>query len=228
MEIIRTVGKRLTKYWIAALLIPLAFAILGWILPVGSVYSRFQASSTIWLGNYGNSMFNKADNVRILLANEPFYKEYLPQLLEKEGDNFASDVNITILKKTIIQITYTASSRQQAAATVNKIADRFIARDHQAYSEKSEILKAALDRLDAVKKRTTDDPALFYQLKSEQLRDRPAQILQRAEAGTTRGSRAFSAKKRAVLGLVFGLTVVIFAAAWPELVREERRQREGD
>ncbi|MFT8708481.1 MAG: hypothetical protein ABF820_03595 [Sporolactobacillus sp.] len=228
MDIIRRIGKRLTKYWIAALLIPLAFAILGWVLPVGSAYSRFQASSTIWLGSYGNSMFNKADNARILLANEPFYKEYFPQLLKKEGDNFPSDVNITILKKTMIQITYTASSRQQAAATVNKIADRFITRDEQAYHEKSELLKAALVRLDDVKKQATDDPALFYQLKSEQLRDRPAQILQRAEAGTSRGSSAFSAKKRAVLGLVFGLTLVIFAAAWPELVREERRQREGE
>ncbi|CAM3248482.1 hypothetical protein [Sporolactobacillus spathodeae] len=227
MEIISRIGKRLRKYWVFVLAVPLVFGSLGWLLPVGKSFSHYQASATIWLGSYGDANYNQAENVRILLSNEPFYKEYLPELWKKDQTNFPADLTVTVLKNTMVQIAYTDNSRQQAAAITNQVADRFIARDHQAYTAKKQIISDTLKRLDRAPQGTTDTAQLYYQLKSAELRNKPAQILQRANPGTARGSAAFSSKKRSALGLVFGLTLVFFMAAWPELVRERDKRKEG-
>ncbi|MFT8318511.1 MAG: hypothetical protein ABF651_09645 [Sporolactobacillus sp.] len=229
MAIIRRIGNRLKKYlgWVIA--VPVLLGALGGFLPVGGDLSRFQASATILLGSYGDPQFNEPENVQILLTNQPFYQKNFPHWTADQINALPASLNVTVLKKKMIQIAYTSSSRDEAAEHTNRIASRFIREDHRAFNQKKQILTASIDRLEKVRDSSAagDTARMLYRLQSEQLREMPAQILQRAVPGSAHGSAAFSSKKRAILGIVLGLTLIFFAAAWPEFVSESAVRKDG-
>lgn len=229
MAIVRRIGHRLKKYLWIVLAVPILLGVLGAFLPVGKEMSRFQASATILLGSYGDPQFNDTENVQTLLTNLPFYQENFPQWAENQANALPADLNVTALKKNLILIAYTSSSREKAARRANRIASQFIQEDHQAFAQKKQILADTVQRLKKSKDSAAagDTARMLFRLQSEQLRDTPAQILQQAAPGSARGSAVFSSKKRAVLGIVFGLTLIFFAAAWPEFVRETTVRKDG-
>ncbi|MFT8872057.1 MAG: hypothetical protein ABF868_07160 [Sporolactobacillus sp.] len=228
MDALRRIGKRFKQYMWVVLALMLVLGATGWFLPFGKSLSRYQASATIWLGDYDNSSYNDTDNVQIMLNNLPFYKQYLPDLTTNVA-NFAADLSVTALRKTMIQVSYTGRTQQAAAETANRIAAQFLKLDHRAYEQREQMLAQVATQLETLQRTapSADGARMLYQLRSQQMTDKPAQLLQAAQVSGARGSSVFSAKKRALLGVLLGFTIAFFGFAFPELVAGDSR-RKGD
>lgn len=221
MNTIRNIAVRLKKYLWLALIIPILCGLIGWFVPAGKAPSNYTATVTFALGNYDNKDLNEPDPVTVLLLNAPFYQEQLPDLWEKDQQNLLSQLDVTTLSGNRLQLTYKGTSREETTDTANQIAEAFVAYDRAQYQKKIDIIDQSIQTLDHTesdKATVVDRERFLYKLKTEKLNMRPAQLLEPAEAGTSVGNAAFSPKKRAVLGVMLGVTIVFFAAAFPEFV----------
>ncbi|WP_100487026.1 hydrolase [Sporolactobacillus pectinivorans] len=224
MNVIRRIWARLKKYIWIVLAVPVILGGIGWFIPAAHDSSSYQASATLSLGMYWNNDYNTPEPVIQLLTNGPFYQNNLPELWNNQKQSLLSHLNVTSLKGNLIQLTYSGASKVNAAATVNRIAQAFLKSDQERYQTRRALTDQTIQAVNQSKTNGNTDidrERFLYQLGSDKLKMKPATLLEQATAGTGQGSNTFSPKKRAVLGIMLGLTLVFLWAVFPEFVREK-------
>ncbi|MDN3954943.1 hypothetical protein [Sporolactobacillus laevolacticus] len=224
MNAFNRVATRLkTHIWIV-LALPILLGIAGWVVPIGKMPSNYTAQATIQLGSYGNAEYNTPEQVIILLSNAPFYQKSLPDLWQENKQNLTSQLNISSLPNHLIQISSSGKTADETARRVNLIANAFLTNDRKQFNQKSKMIDQAIGDLKKVKTSQSDAVdrvRLLYKLESEKFKLQPAQLLEAAVPGTGSRTVPFSSKKRAILGFMVGITIILVAASLPEFVRNK-------
>ncbi|WP_353949278.1 hydrolase [Sporolactobacillus sp. Y61] len=216
---------RLRQYLWLALSVPILFGLIGWFVPTGGAPASYKAAVTLILGSHHNRVLNEQEPVTVLLTNAPFYQEQMPDLWEKEQNGLLSRLHVATLSAGRMQLTYTGTSAAEAANTANRIAEAFIRLDQKEYNKKTAVIDQsiqAVSRTDNVAATAVDRERFLYKLKTDRLALRPAELLEPAAAASGSIGSPFTPKKRAVLGVMIGLTLVILWAVFPEFVRERK------
>lgn len=222
MNLLKRFTARLKHYLWLVLALPAALAVIGFLVPVGSMPSSYQAQATVQLGNYEDPIFNETNQVMLMLANAPFYQQKLPQLWAQNEQELLSKVEIRDLNNRLIQLRYRAASKEEAKNGAQAITDAFLNADRQHYERRKRLIDQTLSQLEKEKTPASDSAArtrFFYKLQSLKLTMRPAQQLEQVSSSGA-SVTTLSSKKRAVLGAVIGMTLVLLAAALPEFIRK--------
>lgn len=222
MNLLKRFTARLKHYLWLVLALPAALAVIGFLVPVGSMPSSYQAQATVQLGNYEDPIFNETNQVMLMLANAPFYQQKLPQLWAQNEQELLSEVEIRDLNNRLIQLRYRAASKEEAKNGAQAITDAFLNADRQHYERRKRLIDQTLSQLEKEKTPASDSAArtrFFYKLQSLKLTMRPAQQLEQVSSSGA-SVTTLSSKKRAVLGAVIGMTLVLLAAALPEFIRK--------
>ncbi|GEB78291.1 hypothetical protein [Sporolactobacillus inulinus] len=222
MNLLKRFTARLKHYLWLVLALPAALAVIGFLVPVGSMPSSYQAQATVQLGNYEDPIFNETNQVMLMLANAPFYQQQLPQLWAQNEQELLSKVEIRDLNNRLIQLRYRAASKEEAENGAQAITDAFLNADRQHYERRKRLIDQTLSQLEKEKTPASDSAArtrFFYKLQSLKLTMRPAQQLEQVSSSGA-SVTTLSSKKRAVLGAVIGMTLVLLAAALPEFIRK--------
>lgn len=222
MNLLKRFTARLKHYLWLVLALPAALAVIGFLVPVGSMPSSYQAQATVQLGNYEDPIFNETNQVMLMLANAPFYQQKLPQLWAQNEQELLSEVEIRDSNNRLIQLRYRAASKEEAKNGAQAITDAFLNADRQHYERRKRLIDQTLSQLEKEKTPASDSAArtrFFYKLQSLKLTMRPAQQLEQVSSSGA-SVTTLSSKKRAVLGAVIGMTLVLLAAALPEFIRK--------
>ncbi|MCQ2010488.1 MAG: hypothetical protein ABF629_08840 [Sporolactobacillus sp.] len=224
MNVFRNVVTRLRKYlWIVAAL-PIILGIVGFFVPAGKMPSSFEAQTTVQLGSYGDDTTNDPNQVIVLLSNAPFYEKRLPELWEQQEQALLSQISITDLTNHLIQISYKGTSEAEAVEGVNRVTSAFLDEDKNRFDNKEKIIDEAINNLNkshVSSEETVSRARFLYTLQSRKVQMRRAQVLESAQKKSGSGVSTISSKKRAVLGFMLGITLVIIGAALPEFVRKK-------
>lgn len=228
MNVIRRISERLKKHMLVFIAIPLILGVAGWLMPVVHGSSTYQASATVALGKYWNYDLNTPEPVTQLLSNGPFYQKNLPDLWNSQQQNLLSHINVTSLKGNLVQVTYTGVSKTEAADTANRIANAFLKNDQEQYQKRMALTEQSIQAVTQSKTNESsavDKQRFLYQLGSDKIKMKPAELLEAAQPGVIKGTSSFTPKKRAVLGVVLGITLIFVWVAFPEFVREREGRR---
>ncbi|MCL1631548.1 hypothetical protein M3N64_06245 [Sporolactobacillus sp. CPB3-1] len=223
MKIFNSVAARMKKYWWIVVALPVLLGIIGWLVPAGKMPSSYEAQTTIQLGTYDDSVYNDPNQVLILLTNASFYEQQLPDLWNDQEQELLSRIGVTDLSNHLIQISYRGKSAEDAIMQVNKVADAFLAADQQRFEQKKKILDQAIQSMKTARAADGEVSRIryLYKLQSEKLELSQAKILEPAQKGTGTSVSAFSPKKRAALGFMIGVTLVVVGMVLPEFVRRK-------
>ncbi|QAA21741.1 hypothetical protein [Sporolactobacillus terrae] len=222
MNLLKRFTTRLKHYLWLVLALPAALAVIGFLVPVGAMPSSYQAQATVQLGSYEDPIFNETNPVILMLTNAPFYQQQLPQLWAQNEQELLSKVEIRDLNNRLIQLRYRAPSKEEAKNGAQAITDAFLNADRQHYNRREKLIDQTLSQLEKEKAPATDAAAgtrFVYKLQSLKLTMRPAQQLEQVSSSGA-SVTTLSSKKRAVLGAVIGMTLVLLAAALPEFIRK--------
>ncbi|WP_139692648.1 hypothetical protein [Sporolactobacillus terrae] len=222
MNLLKRFTTRLKHYLWLVLALPAALAVIGFLVPVGAMPSSYQAQATVQLGSYEDPIFNETNPVILMLTNAPFYQQQLPQLWAQNEQELLSKVEIRDLNNRLIQLRYRAPSKEEAKNGAQAITDAFLNADRQHYNRREKLIDQTLSQLEKEKALATDAAAgtrFVYKLQSLKLTMRPAQQLEQVSSSGA-SVTTLSSKKRAVLGAVIGMTLVLLAAALPEFIRK--------
>ncbi|WP_028977077.1 hypothetical protein [Sporolactobacillus terrae] len=223
MNLLKRFTTRLKHYLWLVLALPAALAVIGFLVPVGAMPSSYQAQATVQLGSYEDPIFNETNPVILMLTNAPFYQQQLPQLWAQNEHELLSKVEIRDLNNRLIQLRYRAASKEEAKNGAQAITDAFLDADRQHYNRREKLIDQTLSQLEKEKAPATDAAArtrFVYKLQSLKLTMRPAQQLEQVSLSSGASVTTLSSKKRAVLGAVLGMTLVLLAAALPEFIRK--------
>ncbi|MGM0902922.1 MAG: hypothetical protein ACQEXB_17715 [Bacillota bacterium] len=223
MEVmVRRIAGRSRKFLWMLLVIPILLGGIGWSLPVGKEPSIIRAEATISLGNYQNEDFNQAKKVVTLLSHAPFYQENLAHLVEENG--VPSQLTVLAVNEQMVKLILSDSSAQQAANTVNEIAQAFLAIDQQKFAEKKRIIEdsiAATEQEQVSEDAKVDQQRFLYELETAQLGLKHATLLKEAHPGElVVESKNLSSRDRAVLGVLIGVCIAFLVIVLPEVVRK--------
>ncbi|MCO7174939.1 hypothetical protein ACFP7A_04290 [Sporolactobacillus kofuensis] len=223
MNVLNRVFTRLKKYLWVVLALPVLLGVLGWLIPVGKMPSEYDAQATIQLGDYENNQYNDPQQVILLLSNLSFYEQNSHALGTDEAKTFMTRINVSEMPNHLIQISYRAQKANDAIDGVHQITNAFLKMDSKHFDEKEKVIDQtihAMKTMNPEQGETVNRERFLYKLQNEKLKMRPAQLLQAAKQGSNSGVTTLSSKKRAVLGIMLGITLVLIAAALPEFVRK--------
>lgn len=222
MPILNRLAARAKKYFLVLLAVPLILGLLGWVVPAGRAPASYKATATIAVGSYNDTDLNYRSRAATYLTSPPFYQKNMPEFWNRYGQNLLSRLTVSQIKSPLIQLTFSAPSRGEAADGVNRIAAAFLAADKAQYQLHREVIDQAIAAAQAAKPDTAtqiDRLNFIYSMKMKKLEYKPAQLFEAADPAGTSGSSVFTPKKRAVLGVMLGVTLSLVWLVLPELVR---------
>ncbi|RFU67440.1 hypothetical protein [Bacillus sp. V59.32b] len=225
-SIVKRLTARTKKYFFLLLSVPIILGALGWLLPAGKDLSGPPSEAEISLGSYENLDFNDQKQVIVLLSNLPFYQEHLPDVWRDHGEDILKDLRVTSVSEQNIKISYSNHPQTESARVVNKIADAFMELDKKNFEQKQTIIKESIDALkneEVGPEAKVDQQRFLYELQTAGLTIKPAVLLKSPETEAQQNV-APSSKKRAVLGVLIGLTLALLWIVIPELVRAQPKK----
>ncbi|WP_010631538.1 hypothetical protein [Sporolactobacillus vineae] len=223
------IAVRAKKYLLLIVAVPLILGLLGWFVPAGKAPSSYKATTTIALGNYDDPDYNYRSRVSVYLMSPEFYQAHMPDVWKAYRADLFPRLTVTQGKSPLIQVTFTGPSKKEAALGANQIASGFLAADKVQYQKHvavvdESITRAQMTKSDAAARAESD--SLIYTLKMKKLSLKPAQLMEAADPSRSSGSTVFTSKKRALLGIMLGLTLALAWLALPELVRPGEKDQE--
>lgn len=225
-SIVKRLIARTKKYFFLLLCIPIILGALGWLLPAGKELSGSPSEAEISLGSYENLDLNDQKRVIVLLSNLPFYQEHLPDVWKDHGEDILKDLRVTPVSEQNIKISYGNHPQTESIRMVNKIADAFLELDKKSFEEKQTIIKESIDALENDEvgpDAKVDQQRFLYELQTAGLTIKPAVLLKSPETEAQQNVGP-SSKKRAVLGILIGLTLALLWIVIPEFVRDQPKK----
>ncbi|MFS0656774.1 teichuronic acid biosynthesis protein TuaF [Bacillus sp. 179-C3.3 HS] len=217
------IRKRIRKYIVLLVLLPVLLAAFSFFFAKGTAGpSNYTATVTLTLGKYDDGVYNNIAEVTSLLKSDAFLKQALGDLKEEERQDVKNRLILTNQSDTQLQLAFTDAKDDQALAVVKQVSDTFLKQDNALFSERQQVIERRLSALEG--ESVSDDSKVdkerfLYELESTKLGMKQAKIVDPAQV-IDEGNKGMSAKKRALLGLIIGLSISFMFVVLPELFKE--------
>jgi teichuronic acid biosynthesis protein TuaF len=216
-ESFKRILTRFKRLFLVLLLLPILLAGLGYFFEMNQETTS-KAKAEIMLGDYEDSLFTDVGAVQELLKSE----RYLKDLKDKYDLNYvptdlAGKTNPTIKPGKIIEVSYSANSKEKTKKTLNDLVNAFLEDSNNNYEDKKEELE---DTIQDLKEATTEDEVSkidkIHERNSELEELRPTQIHKEVSVDETKNNPM----RRAILGFLIGTMFSISILLVPEVFRK--------
>ncbi|MDM5299617.1 hypothetical protein QUF51_15825 [Bacillus pumilus] len=220
---ISRIGKRMKKYIVWLVLLPVLLAAFGFFFAKGTVeQSSYTASVTLTLGKYDDGVYNNIAEVTSLLKSDAFLKVALGDVKEEERQDLKNRLMLTNQSDTQLQLSLTDAKSDRALTVVKQVSDTFLQQDNALFTKRQQVIDrriSALEDESVSNDSKVDKERFLYELESTKLGMKPAKIVDPAQV-LDEGKKGMSAKKRTLLGLVIGLSISFLFVVLPEVFKE--------
>ncbi|KMJ59013.1 hypothetical protein AB685_08030 [Bacillus sp. LL01] len=206
------------------IILPLLLGGLGYFFEKNSKpVVSYAAKTKIELGYYDDPNMNSPESVKTLLSGYSFLESVFPAYQPEDLEDIKSGLVINTVSNSAIDMTYRSDNEEEVEKVSNELVEAFLTYDNEKYEEKASILEDSFQTLsdETVSEDSKVDKQRFiYELQNELLTLYPSQLSEPVRVNEYR-QESFSAKKRAVLGGLVGLTFVFAYIVVPILFRED-------
>lgn len=217
------IGNRMKKYIVWLVLLPVALAAFGFFFAKGTVdQSSYTAAVTLTLGKYDDGVYNNLSEVTSLLKSDAFLNQALRDVKEEERQDVKNRLILTNQSDTQLQLSFTDADQARALAVVKQVSDTFLKQDKALFTKRQQVIERRLSALEdesVSNDSKVDKERFLYELESTKLGMKQAKIVDPAQVLDEAG-KGMSAKKRALLGLVIGLSISLMFVVLPEVFKE--------
>ncbi|MGI1828618.1 teichuronic acid biosynthesis protein TuaF [Bacillus safensis] len=219
---ISRIGKRIKKYIVWLVLLPVVLGAFGFFFAKGTVQqSSYTAAVTLTLGKYDDGVYNNIAEVTSLLKSDAFLNEALSDVKEERQD-VKSRLILTNQSDTQLQLSFTDADKDHALAVVKQVSDTFLKQDKALFTKRQQVIESRLSALEdesVSNDSKVDKERFLYELESTKLGMKQAKIVDPAQV-LDEGNKGMSAKKRALLGIVIGFSISLMFVVLPEVFKE--------
>lgn len=204
-------------------LLPVVLAAFGFFFAKGTVeQSSYTAAVTLTLGKYDDGVYNNMAEVTSLLKSDAFLNQALRDVKEEERQDVKNRLILTNQSDTQLQLSFTDADQARALAVVKQVSDTFLKQDKALFTKRQQVIERRLSALEdesVSNDSKVDKERFLYELESTKLGMKQAKIVDPAQVLDEAG-KGMSAKKRALLGLVIGLSISLMFVVLPEVFKE--------
>lgn len=222
-HLMKRIAGRIKKYFVLIIALPLVLGLFGYFMPKGKAApSDYTASVTISTGNYGESKYNNAKDVPLLLKNEPFLKEAFPEMPEEDLATLKDELAIEIRSDSLFNLSYTGSDKEETLNVLEKIKNAYMTADKTLFSKREEMIEKNIKALEGETVSAdskVDKQRFLYELQTNKLDLKAAEEIEPLNVMDNQAG-GMSPKKRAVLGVLIGLALSFFIIVVPEVFKE--------
>ncbi|ATO27414.1 hypothetical protein RA13_04750 [Bacillus atrophaeus] len=222
-DILIRIARRLKKNSIWIIALPLILGVLGYLLPSQMEgKSSYAAQITIASGNYDNPLYNNTEEIPLLLKSDSFIKEALPEEKEEYLAEVKEKLVINAESDSLITISYSDREKERTESVLDAISSAFLKKDQALFAKREAVISQSIDALDGEnvsEDSKVDKERFLYELKNTKLNVKAASIVD-SETVNEASGEGMSPKKKAVLGVLIGVTIAFFFIVIPEFFRE--------
>lgn len=221
-DILIRIARRIKKniIWIIAVSIILGAA--GYILPSQIADQKsYTAEDTLAVGSYDHPVYNSTEEIPLLLKSDSFLKEALPDEKDEGVAEIKEKLTIKTESKSLLTLSYSDEDKDRTESVLNAISSTFLKNDQKLYAEREAVIRSidALEGESVSENSKVDKERFLYELKNTQLNLKAASVTDSETVSETAGG-GMSPKKKAVLGVMIGLTIAFMFVVIPEFFRE--------
>ncbi len=229
---IKNVLARVRKYLLFIIIIPLLLGALGYFVQ-GNNAEPASATSTIKieLGSYKDAP-KFTDSAMVQETITKIVYENFEDLTDEEITNIISKLNIEPISQGIVSLSFKGKDEEEAKEILGKISDEFLALDKKEFQIRKDNAEGKIEKLEAenvsdgvkgdtgsvVLEDTASKQRLIYEIEKELVLMEEAEVL-RDLSVTPDSVEDLSPKKRAVLGVLIGITIMAGFIVIPEVFR---------
>ncbi|MDU0070356.1 MULTISPECIES: teichuronic acid biosynthesis protein TuaF [Bacillus] len=222
-HLMKRIAGRIKKYIVPIIALPLVLGLFGYFMPKGAAApADYTASVTISTGNYGESLYNNAKEIPLLLKNDPFLKEVFPEMDEEELASIKEELVIDIRSDSLFNLSYTGPDKEETLNVLEKIKDAYMKEDKKLFLKRDQVIEKNIKALEGETVSAdskVDKQRFLYELETNRLDLKAAEEIEPLTA-LDNVAGGMSPKKRAVLGVLIGLALSFFIVVVPEVLKE--------
>ncbi|WP_226682039.1 GumC domain-containing protein [Sutcliffiella horikoshii] len=223
-NLIHAIVKRVKRSLPFIIIIPLLLAGLGYFFETNSKsVITYRGEAVVSLGYYDDMNLNESETAKPILLNYSFLNDLFKSYTREEIEEIKSTVKVDTPSSSRMSISYEGESEEKVREVLTTLVEGFLAYDSENFEEKQSVLETNFRELE---KETVSQAAkvekqrFIYELQTDLLAIYPAELAEPIKVNEFK-MEDFSAKKRAVLGGLIGVSIAFAYVAIPILFREE-------
>lgn len=149
-------------------------------------------------------------------------KEALPDEKDEDLAQIKEKLTIKTESKALLTLSYSDEDKERTESVLNAISSAFLKNDQKLYAEREAVIRRSIDALEGEtvsEDSKVDKERFLYELKNTQLNLKAASVTDSETVSEASGG-GMSPKKKAVLGVMIGLTIAFMFVVIPEFFRE--------
>ncbi|MEC1685826.1 teichuronic acid biosynthesis protein TuaF [Bacillus mojavensis] len=222
-DIVIRLARRIKKNIIWIILVPLILGVAGYILPSQIADKKsYTAEVTLAVGSYDHPIYNSTEEIPLLLRSDAFLKEALPDEKDEDLAEIKEKLTIKSESKSLLSLSYADQDQERTESVLNAISSTFLKNDQKLFEEREAVIRRSIDALEGEKvseDSKVDKERFLYELKNTQLNLKAASAVDSETVSEASGG-GMSPKKKAVLGVLIGITIAFMFVVIPEFFRE--------
>ncbi|MEG7379417.1 Wzz/FepE/Etk N-terminal domain-containing protein [Bacillus subtilis] len=222
-HILIKIARRMKKNIIWIIAVPIILGAAGYILPSQIAdQKRYTAEDTLAVGRYDHPVYNNIEEIPLLLKSDSFLKEALPDEKAEDLAEIKEKLTIKAESKSLLTLGYSDEDKGKTESVLNAISSTFLKNDQKLYAEREAVIRRSIDALEGEtvsEDSKVDKERFLYELQNTKLNLKAASITDSETVSEAAGG-GMSPKKKAVLGVMIGLTIAFMFVVIPEFFRE--------
>lgn len=201
---------------------PIILGAAGYILPSQIADQKsYTAEDTLAVGSYDHPVYNSTEEIPFI-KERLLLKEALPDEKDEDVAEIKEKLTINTESKSLLTLSYSDEDKDRTESVLNAISSTFLKNDQKLYAEREAVIRSSIDALEGEsvsEDSKVDKERFLYELKNTQLNLKAASVTDSETVSETAGG-GMSPKKKAVLGVMIGLTIAFMFVVIPEFFRE--------
>ncbi len=222
-DIVIRLARRIKKNIIWIILVPLILGAAGYILPSQIADKKsYTAEVTLAVGSYDHPVYNSTEEIPLLLRSDAFLKEALPDEKDEDLAEIKEKLTVKSESKSLLSLSYADQDQERTESVLNAVSSTFLKNDQKLFEEREAVIRRSIDALEGEtvsEDSKVDKERFLYELKNTQLNLKAASVVDSETVSEASGG-GMSPKKKAVLGVLIGITIAFMFVVIPEFFRE--------
>ncbi|UYO31577.1 teichuronic acid biosynthesis protein TuaF [Bacillus halotolerans] len=222
-DIVIRLARRIKKNIIWIILVPLILGAAGYILPFQIADKKsYTAEVTLAVGSYDHPVYNSTEEIPLLLRSDAFLKEALPDEKDEDLAEIKEKLTVKSESKSLLSLSYADQDQERTESVLNAVSSTFLKNDQKLFEEREAVIRRSIDALEGEtvsEDSKVDKERFLYELKNTQLNLKAASVVDSETVSEASGG-GMSPKKKAVLGVLIGITIAFMFVVIPEFFRE--------
>ncbi|MEC1607046.1 teichuronic acid biosynthesis protein TuaF [Bacillus halotolerans] len=222
-DIVIRLARCIKKNIIWIILVPLILGAAGYILPSQIADKKsYTAEVTLAVGSYDHPVYNSTEEIPLLLRSDAFLKEALPDEKDEDLAEIKEKLTVKSESKSLLSLSYADQDQERTESVLNAVSSTFLKNDQKLFEEREAVIRRSIDALEGEsvsEDSKVDKERFLYELKNTQLNLKAASAVDSETVSEASGG-GMSPKKKAVLGVLIGITIAFMFVVIPEFFRE--------